>query len=447
MNEAISMSLAEHPKGGLLQKIGIALLTLSLIFFILISINGLSVAGVVALLLTFGVGSLGGIIYSIPLFREKAGIKNNHIMFDRMTARGIPAFAFGIFLTGFYVLLYWFPYTLSSMIKAIDPVSSYLRNEPADHWFLYGAMYTVAILVMGIRFIAKYRHSRYQVIRTISVMFFQLGFAFLIPAFLKLLNQPEFYFSYFWPLKYNYLFPDDIAGLISKGGIGIFMVFWGAVLTFIATPILTYKYGKRWYCSWVCGCGGLAETMGDPYRQLSNKSVKAWKVERITIYSVLVFITVTTALLWLNSAYNGEVLGGISGVFSQWYGFFIGSIFAGVIGTGFYPIFGGRVWCRFGCPMAAVLGIIQRFKSRFRITTNGGQCISCGNCSTYCEMGIDVRWYAQRGQNIVRASCVGCGVCSSVCPRGVLNLENLDTKDRINDNPIILGNKGIEVKL
>ena len=39
-------------------------------------------------------------------------------------------------------------------------------------------------------------------------------------------------------------------------------------------------------------------------------------------------------------------------------------------------------------------------------------------------MGIDVRWYAQRGQDIVRSSCVGCGVCSAVCPRGVLRLEN-----------------------
>lgn len=62
--------------------------------------------------------------------------------------------------------------------------------------------------------------------------------------------------------------------------------------------------------------------------------------------------------------------------------------------------------------------------SRFRITVNGGQCISCGNCSTYCEMGIDVRAYAQKGENIVRASCVGCGICAEVCPRGVLKLEN-----------------------
>jgi polyferredoxin len=202
-------------------------------------------------------------------------------------------------------------------------------------------------------------------------------------------------------------------------------MFWfGALMTFVATPVLTYFFGKRWYCSWVCGCGGLAETAGDPYRHLSDKSLKAWKIERWMIHSVLVFIVVTTALLWINSATEGGVFGGLSQTFSAWYGFGIGLVFSGVVGVGFYPLMGSRVWCRFGCPMAAVLGLQQRYFSRFRITTNGGQCISCGNCSTYCEMGIDVRWYAQRGQNIIRSSCVGCGICSAVCPRGVLNLEN-----------------------
>ena len=122
------------------------------------------------------------------------------------------------------------------------------------------------------------------------------------------------------------------------------------------------------------------------------------------------------------------------------YGLYIGSIFSGVIGTGFYPILGNRVWCRFGCPMAAILGFQQRLFSKFRITTNGGQCISCGNCSTYCEMGIDVRAYAQKGENIVRSSCVGCGICSAVCPRGVLKLENGNLKNRINPKDILLGN-------
>lgn len=258
-------------------------------------------------------------------------------------------------------------------------------------------------------------------------------------------NKPEFYFSYFWPLKYDYLWPGNIGYLKDSGaGLGIFMIVWGAVMIFIATPILTYFFGKRWYCSWVCGCGGLAETLGDPFRQLSNKSLNAWKVERWTIHSVVVFVVVTTAMLWINSATEGAFLGQASGAFSQWYGFYIGLIFAGVVGTGFYPIFGNRVWCRFGCPMAAILGMLQKWFSRFRITTNGAQCISCGNCSTYCEMGIDVRWYAQRGQNIIRSSCVGCGVCAAVCPRGVLKLENGPQDQRYN-GPILIDRDQVAV--
>ncbi len=399
------------------------------------------------LTIILGMFAMGGVAYAMPYFKGSSGIHNNGNMFHSMTRKGAVAWTLAIVLTGFYIIIYWYPWIFGGLIHLFDPLSLWMTNQPANQWFMYGAFYTLAVITMGIRFIGRYRHSRYHIIRTCSVMFFQLGFGFLIPMVLKKLNEPEFYFSYFWPLKYSYLFPSDVSSLVNSGHLGVFMVVWGAAMTFIATPLLTYKYGKRWYCSWVCGCGGLAETAGDPYRHLSDKRLKAWKIERWMVHSVLVFITVTTILLWLNSYYKGSVLGSLSGPFAHWYGFFIGAIFSGVIGVGFYPLMGPRVWCRFGCPMAAVLGIFQRFKSRFRITTNGGQCISCGNCSTYCHMGLDVRWYAQRGQNIGRSSCVGCGICASVCPRGVLKLENGEETGRINDQPISIGNNNITVHL
>ncbi|MFQ5599302.1 MAG: 4Fe-4S binding protein [Candidatus Krumholzibacteriia bacterium] len=352
-------------------------------------------------------------------------IAHDGIFFSSAMARGAVGWGLGVLFTGFYVLLYWFPRFIEGGARLVDPVSRALAGRPADQWFLYGFLYTLAVVVFGARMLLKYRHNRYQRLRTSSVVFFQLGFAFLVPQILKSLNQPEFYFSYFWPLKPEYLFPSDFRNLIAHpGGLGLFMVTWGAVMTFVATPVLTYFFGKRWYCSWVCGCGGLAETLGDPFRQLSDKSSRAWKIERWTIHTVLVLIALTTALLWIDGSQGGAVLDGLSHGMRRWYGFFIGMLFSGVAGVGFYPILGSRVWCRFGCPMAAILGLVQRYGSRFRITVNGEQCISCGNCSTYCEMGIDVRAYAQRGENIVRASCVGCGVCSAVCPRGVLKLEN-----------------------
>lgn len=443
-----SLSITEDSKEqSIYQKLGGLFVAIALLA-VVVSLTG-NGGSYSSLLLTVIITmfSLGGITYALPYLKSEAGVRNDGVMFKSMTSRGTIAWILAIMLTGFYVIIYWFPSLFEGLIRVFDPLSKLITGQAANQWFMYGAFYTLAVLVMGIRFIIKNRHSNYHIIRTFSVMFFQLGFAFLIPMFLKKLNEPEFYFTYFWPLKYSYLFPSDVHALFNSGHLGVFMVFWGAMMTFIATPILTYKYGKRWYCSWVCGCGGLAETAGDPYRHLSDKSLKAWKIERWMVHSVLVFITLTTMLLWLNSYYEGGILGSVSGAFAQWYGFFIGAIFSGVVGVGFYPIMGSRVWCRFGCPMAAILGLFQRFKSRFRITTNGGQCISCGNCSTYCEMGIDVRWYAQREQNIVRASCVGCGVCATVCPRGVLKLENGKTQNRVNDKPITIGKNNITVQL
>ena len=403
---------------------------------------------VLFIVLTYVLGIVGAAMYLLPKYELDGppGIKNNGIYHSALKNRGWLGISVGSFFIIFYIILYFYPEYMTPWIIMVDPVSQLLKGSDAGRFFLYGFIYTLCILVMGVRMLIKYRHSRYQVLRTISVMFFQTAFAFLIPEILLRLNQPYFDFKNIWPLDYDFFFESELNTLIDSGALGIFMLGWGIGLIIIAVPVFVYFFGKRWYCSWVCGCGGLAETLGDPYRQLSDKSLKAWKIERWMIHSVLVFAVVMTGgVLYTYWTGNSQILGIIDTYqLRSIYGAWIGAGFAGVVGTGFYPFMGNRVWCRFGCPLAAYLGLIQRFKSKFRITTNGGQCISCGNCSTYCEMGIDVRWYAQRGQNIVRSSCVGCGVCSSVCPRGVLNLENRDEDGRFG-SPILIGNNSVKI--
>lgn len=458
---------------------------------------------------------LGGIFYTHALYnRTLPGIKNNGVWHKGLTNRGWSAWLLGVVLTAFYVALYWYPETLgynsqgnnSGLVGFFDSISLLLNGKPASQWFVYGTLYTLAILVFGYKFLHKYQHNRYQVIRTISVMFFQLGFAFLIPEILSKLNPQYAYFDMdlknMWPLDYDFFYDWHLNNQINSGSLGMFMLLFGLLMVVLISPILTYFFGKRWYCSWVCGCGGLAETAGDPFRQLSSKKKWVWKLERWSVHIVLFFVTVMTlAVLYSYLEKNNHLLGitqnsfvyGCIGLIilvmaliygfkrkalnkdalitlgtlgtivlalivmnhtadanqlffvnsyklREWYGFGIGAAFSGVIGVGFYPILGSRVWCRFGCPMAAILGLQQRLFSKFRITTNGGQCISCGNCSVYCEMGIDVRAYAQKGEHIVRSSCVGCGICSAVCPRGVLKLENVATQNRMNNSGLIMNN-------
>jgi len=402
-----------------------------------------------AFLLTFGLVVLGGLMHILPKNTAPAGIKNNNVQRDALNSRGWIGIILGVFLILFYIVLYWFPAWIAEWSLLTDPLSYALTGGPSSQWFLYGWLYTVAVVVMGVRYAIKYRHSRYQLVRTASVMFFQIGFAFLLSNLLQRFQLPARDLKNIWPLDYTFFYEYNVDSMLHAEvlpGVAKAMFALGIGLIVLGVPLMTYFFGKRWYCSWVCGCGGLAETAGDPFRHLSDKSLKAWRVERISIHTVLVFAVLMTAAV-LATQFTGtkQFLGIQTADLKTWYGFGVGSVFAGVVGTGFYPLMGNRVWCRFGCPLAAYLGIVQRFKSRFRITTNGGQCISCGNCSTYCEQGIDVRWYAQRGQNIVRASCVGCGVCSAVCPRGVLNLENGPDLDRTAIQAIVLGKDKIQV--
>jgi polyferredoxin len=514
-----SMSLARPDANDLSvkQKISIAIGIIGLLILILALFNTNFPNQGLFLALSLVMITTGTLIYANDAYLSKsAGIKNDGVWFKSISSRGTLGWITGIVVTLFYIVLYFYPELLglgiagasnTGLISFFDPLSKLLNGHPASQWFVYGTLYTVAILAFGYKFLLKYRHNRYQQLRTFSVMFFQLGFAFLIPEFMARLNSESFKLPYYdlkniWPLNYYNFEQYRIDEFINAGNIGLALLIFGVVSIFVITPILTYKYGKRWYCSWVCGCGGLAETIGDPFRQLSSKKLSAWKIERWLIHTVLVFVVLmTTAVIytylgndpqkyWLTKglflalvgilltvifilvmvfkrrefgkdAQFGAIgyfliilvllamhfLSGGSNLFyfeaetlRSSYGFLIGAVFSGVVGTGFYPIMGSRVWCRFGCPMAAILGFQQRLFSRFRITTNGGQCISCGNCSTYCEMGIDVRAYAQKGENIVRSSCVGCGICSAVCPRGVLKLENGSMNGRINPNEILLGN-------
>lgn len=436
-----SMSIAEpHPPFvSMVQKIGAGIGLTGFLMLLLAWANQLSAGVGISLALI----TIGTILYAWQQYLSyPEGVRNNGVWFSSLTNKGLWAWLAGVIITFFYICLYWYPELVglasdgqknTGLVAFFDPISMAIKSKPASQWFVYGVLYTLAILIFGLKFILKYRHNRYQIIRTISVMFFQTCFAFALPEVLERMNQPAMDLKNMWPLNYYFFFDWNLDKLLQGGNLGLFMLVWGIAMILIISPILTYYFGKRWYCSWVCGCGGLAETAGDPFRHLSDKSLKAWKIERWLIHSVLVFVVIMTIMvIFTYLTGRSQILFLNSYSVREWYGFFIGAAFSGVIGVGFYPLMGSRVWCRFGCPMAAILGLQQRFFSRFRITTNGGQCISCGNCSTYCEMGIDVRSYAQRGQNIVRASCVGCGICAAVCPRGVLRLENgsIDIKDR-----------------
>ena len=355
-----------------------------------------------------------------------------------ITHRGITAWILAFVLLTFYVVLYWggdtftlgdggLTLVIPDWITQLAAWTAETFDVPRKHinkWTIYGALYSVAIVGGGIYMMRKYRHNNYQLVRTGVVMFTQVSFAFSIPIILKVIGQPEYYFSYLWPLKIEYMFPTTLARL------PIYMAAYSVIGSMVFVPLLSIVYGKRWYCSWICGCGGLANTFGEPWRHLSSKKNAAWRFEKVSIHTTLVISFLLTGMVALSFVMGGSSpeLTESTRTFQKGYFFLVSAVLSGIVGVAAYPIGGTRIWCRYFCPMAALIGLTQKF-GRFRVTVKEDMCISCGLCSKYCEMGIDVRAYAQRNQSFVRASCVGCGMCAEVCPRGVLRLENKWDKD------------------
>lgn len=371
-----------------------------------------------------------------------------------ITHRGPTAWLLFALLLGFYFLLYFpdkfgegaqvfggSPETIESMkslgssLNIFEHFMRWLGGELGyevkqwwdpvfNKWTLYGTLYTTAIVTGGAFVIARYRHNKYQIVRTSVIMLTQIIFGYSLPILLGANGYKDYYFSYFWPLKIEYLYPENLANM------PLYLVLYGILGSILFVPIMGAFFGKRWYCSWICGCGGLANTFGEPWRQLSNKSEASWRMEKFTIHTMIIMAFLTTGI-----AMSSYVLGDASPTLNKtaaiikfMYGVFGVALLSGAVGVAFYPLKGTRVWCRYFCPMAGILGLVQKF-GRYRITVKKDMCISCGMCSTYCEMGIDVRAYAQNNQSFTRASCVGCGLCAEVCPRGVLRLENKSDVD------------------
>ncbi len=244
-----SMSLAKPEANDLTtkQKIAVAIGVIGLFILTLALFNTNFPNKGLFLTIALGLISVGTLIFANDVYLTKLeGIKNDGVWFKSMSSRGTLGWITGIILTGFYIVLYFYPEMLglgvggasnTGLVSLFDPFSQLLSGNPASQWFVYGSLYTIAILTFGYKFILKYRHNRYQQLRTFSVMFFQLGFAFLIPEFMARLNSDTFKLPYYdlkniWPLNYYNFEQYRIDEFINAGNIGL------ALLIFVIRRIL-----------------------------------------------------------------------------------------------------------------------------------------------------------------------------------------------------------------
>jgi len=278
--------------------------------------------------------------------------------------------------------------------------------------FWYSTVYTLLMLGFGVPAMIKWgKNNKYQRYRFLSLISVQVVLLYALPELIYYLafNDPNYWrwygLTFAWPLFFNTFFDNP----------PLFFVIWGIFLAFVAMPIFVRYHGKR-YCTWICSCGGLAETFGDRWRHLAPKGVRArrWEIMNWPILIASAGITLLIVLDIKNFLIEPWKL-------KSWYSLFADTWLVGIIAITLYPFFGGKVWCRYWCPLAKYMELLSHWFGKLKITSNE-KCIQCGECSRYCEVGINVMQFAKNQQEFSNknTSCIQCGICIAVCPMEVL---------------------------
>ena len=310
----------------------------------------------------------------------------------------------------------------------LGPIHSALKADlgwrSVDGSFWGSVVYSLMITVFGVQAIRKYR-SPTQTKRYVSLIIFQLLFLFGIPELVApfIIEQPWklYAFSVPWPLSIWSLIHVETGWLI-----------FGALVAFVGMPLFVRFNGER-FCSWACGCGGLAETLGDRWRHLAPRGTTSKKAERFALV-VLGAAAVTTLLILGVDVFrflSWETWGNTKMFAQRWYGLTVDFWLASVVGVAFYPYLGNRVWCRFICPLRAYMELLAKWFGRLKIQAND-KCIGCSECTRYCQMGIPVQKFAQMRKDLGNhnSACIQCGICVEVCPMDVLTLVRADQGTR-----------------
>jgi len=330
-------------------------------------------------------------------------------------------------LTGFYAgLSKLFTYGFAPFAWLFsDQALAEMRATP---WFqqgyLYSLLYTIVMVVFGWQALVRWQthpntKTSYQKWRYLSLISFQVVF-FLMANVIAVqamsiqnawrawgLYQP-------WPLFFNTFHwfdeSDPRAVVYLFGGFGLFLVA-------VFMPIMSRFHGKR-FCTWICGCGGLAETLGDRWRHLAAKGPRSrsWEFQGVLVLIAATLATLVTVGMYQTQAVNS---------WAKAYSYIVDFWLVAVIPIALYPFFGGKVWCRYWCPLAAYNQLLSAWFGKLRITSNE-KCISCTQCSRYCQVGVDVMAFAKNQQAFdnKNSACIHCGICIDVCPMNVLEFDS-----------------------
>jgi ferredoxin len=166
------------------------------------------------------------------------------------------------------------------------------------------------------------------------------------------------------------------------------------------------------FCGWLCPLGSVQDWTRSLAKKLKIKKIripeKLGFILSFTRYLVLFLIIRATYLSFnlvflkadpyyaLMHFYTGEV----APIALLVLGFILVS-----------SLFIERPWCRFLCPLGAILGPLGK-ASIIKVKRPSQKCIGCGACARSCPVGLD----PSKNESVTSSRCIRCGLCEPACP-------------------------------
>ena len=206
---------------------------------------------------------------------------------------------------------------------------------------------------------------------------------------------------------------------------------------------LTLLFGPV-FCGWVCPFGTVEEFVGKIGRKIFKKRYNNF-IPSVIDKPLRYLRYVILALVVVNTAISGKLL---FSNFDPYYALFniwsseVTRLSLLVLGlTLIGSLFVERPWCKYLCPLGALLGIFNLFRI-VKLKRNENICINCKVCDRVCPMNIDI----STSKTITDHQCISCLLCTDEIACPVSNSLNFSVLERKNPKEELKKDSGDKIE-